>query len=123
MVNNSSGYDVGANCEATAATGVFDVTLLSKKVVYFRTYNAGGVFGKNVTKTDVAWCDQNTWFWWNDSVNNYVRKLEHEAYVGREDWGIVEWNSVPVSVTVNEFSDSGSGFDTVSYTHLRAHET
>ena len=51
------------------------------------------------------------WYWWNDSVKNYVRALDRDAYYGREDWGIKAWESRRANVTVNEFSDAGTGFD------------
>jgi azurin len=44
-------------------------------------------------------------------VKNYVRLLDLDTYVGREDWGIVDYNAYSVSATINEFSDSGTGFD------------
>jgi len=96
-------YNVAAACEAPNAGGVFDVTEVLRKNTWFKTYGAYGT--NNSPDADF------TRFYWNDSVKNYVRLLDLDTYVGREDWGIVDYNAYSVSATINEFSDSGTGFD------------
>ena len=96
-------YDVGANCEAPAAVGTYDVILLNVTNNYFRTY---AEYGDNCSGDG-----DTTNIWWNDSVKHFVRKLDRITYVGREDWGIVDYETRDVSATINDFSDAGTGFD------------
>lgn len=98
-----AGYDVDANCEAVNATGTFDVVVVNQTNNYFRTY---GSYGQNNSADS-----DTTQYWYNCSVKNFVRKLDRLTYVGREDWGIVEYETRNISATINDFSDAGSGFD------------
>jgi hypothetical protein len=102
-VNRTIGsYNVAAVCEAPDAAGVFDVTEITRKNTYNRHYRGAGNYSPDPDYTR---------FYWNDSVKNFVRLLDLDTYCGREDWGIKAWESRRVNVTVNDFSDSGTGFD------------
>jgi regulation of enolase protein 1 (concanavalin A-like superfamily) len=104
-----SDYDVAASCEATdVTTQTFDVYDVTRKNTFWRTYPASGATpnGANNSADPDA-----THFYWNDSVKNYVRLLDLDTYAGREDWGIKAWESRRVKVTINDFSDVGTGFD------------
>jgi len=109
-------YDVDANCEAAdVTTEKFDVYEVQRNPRYYGRCPVGGGAGIFTPPTGgVSFnTDQavNTWYWWNDSVKNYVRALDRDAYFGREDWGIKAWESRRTYVYVNGFSDAGTGFD------------
>ena len=44
-------------------------------------------------------------------MKNYVRLLDLDTYEGREDWGIVDYETRNVGASINDFSDAGTGFD------------
>jgi hypothetical protein len=97
-------YDVDASSEASAATGVFDVVLIERTNNYFKTYDP--TYGQNNSADP-----DTTQYWYNCSVKNFVRLLDKITYAGREDWGIVEYETRNISASINEFSDAGSGFN------------
>ena len=97
-------YNVAAYCEAPAATGTFDVVVVNRTNTYFRTYDP--TYGcVSTPDPDI------TQYWYSCSVKNYVRLLDKTTYLGREDWGIVKYETRNLSASVNEFSDAGTGFD------------
>ena len=97
-------YNVDANCEAPAATGVFDVIPVNRTNTYFLTHDID--YGQNNSPDS-----DTTQYWYNCSVKNFVRLLDKITYEGREDWGIVNYEARNLSASVNEFSDAGTGFD------------
>jgi hypothetical protein len=102
-------YDVAANCEAAdVTTQTFDVYDVTRKNTFWEVYPATGA-----TPNGRNWSADadTTHFYWSDSVKNYVRLLDVDTYAGREDWGIKAWESRRTDVTVNDFSDSGTGFN------------
>jgi hypothetical protein len=104
-------YDVGANCEAPAATGTFNVAVVNRTNNYFKTYDP--TYGGNRTPDA-----DTTQYWYSCPVKNFVRLLDQTTYAGYEDWGIVEYETRNLSATIDTFSDAGSGFDiTVTITN------
>ena len=109
-------YDVDANSEATdTTTETFDVDEVRRNNDYYARCPVGGGAGIFTPPTGGVSYTVNqsvsAWYWWNDSVKNYVRAVDRDAYYGREDWGIKAWETRTMNVTVNEFSDAGTGFD------------
>jgi hypothetical protein len=78
--------------------------VVNRTNTYFETY----IYlykQNNSADTDV------TQYWYNCSVKNFVRLLDKTTYLGREDWGIVEYETHNLSATINTFSDAGTGFN------------
>jgi hypothetical protein len=103
-------YDVDANYGGSGGvtTDTFDVYDVTRKNTFWRTYPASGATPNGANNSADP---DTTHFYWNDSVKNYVRFYDADSYTGSEDWGIVEWESRRVDVTINDFSDAGTGFD------------
>ena len=108
-------YDVDANCNASdTTTDTFDVYRILRNPDYYARCAVGGAGVFTPPTGGVSFTTNqsvNTWFYWNDSVKNFVRLLDRDTYYGYEDWGIKAWESRRTKVTINEFSDAGTGFD------------
>jgi hypothetical protein len=113
---------VDTNCQATAATGVFDVSYLWFTNTYWRTYTSGSATG-GVRTSDADKVE----IWYSDEIHNFARKLDKINYYGQEDWGIVSYESkdfgrsgfsvtdqtgaIDVSITITNVLDYATSFN------------
>jgi hypothetical protein len=102
-------YDVDAQSLASdTTTDTFDVYDITRKNNFWMSCTQTGQMPNGQNNSPAS---GTTHFYWNDSVKNYVHLYDVDTYAGREDWGIKAWESRRVKVTINDFSDAGTGFD------------
>ena len=111
---NTSGYNPytsSSNFTTNVLDVDFDVSEVEYHMIYWETYSTS--YGQlNCDNAPAGDCGGRVdTYWWNDSVKNWVRRLDGLTYVGWEDWGIVDYESRDVSAVIDTFSDAGSGFD------------